>query len=166
MRVFSLLCAAVLLPALALAEPENPELSWDDLVPADYQPENLLGDLDLSTLTDADPRAAEAMAKLKKLWEDAPVVKTFTGQRVRLPGFAIPLESDTSTAKSFILVPYYGACIHVPPPPPNQIVHVRLSRPIDMPDMYSPFFLAGTLRAEHERRAAAPAKARVVRSVA
>ncbi|TGS61923.1 DUF3299 domain-containing protein, partial [Mesorhizobium sp. M1C.F.Ca.ET.176.01.1.1] len=41
-----------------------------------------------------------------------------------------------------------GACIHVPPPPPNQIVHVVLPQSIEMPDMYSPFFLAGTLRAE------------------
>jgi len=56
MHVLSLLCAALLLPALALAEPEIPELSWDDLVPADYQPQNLLGDLDLSTLSDADAR--------------------------------------------------------------------------------------------------------------
>ena len=151
MRVLSLLLTACLLPALALAEPDIPELSWDDLVPADYQPANLLGDLDLSTLTDADPRAAEAMNKLKKLWEDAPVVKTFTGQRVRLPGFAIPLESDTSTAKSFILVPYYGACIHVPPPPSNQIVLVNAPDGAKIKEAFETVMVEGTLKAEAAR---------------
>lgn len=151
MRVLSLFFACLLVPALALAENEIPELSWDDLVPADYQPENLLGDLDLSTLTDADPRAQEAMNKLKKLWEDAPVVKTFTGQRVRLPGFAIPLETDTTTAKSFILVPYYGACIHVPPPPSNQIVLVNAPDGAKIKEAFETVMVEGTLKAEAAR---------------
>ncbi|HDS1123389.1 TPA: DUF3299 domain-containing protein [Stenotrophomonas maltophilia] len=68
---------------------------------------------------------------------------------VRLPGYVVPLaNAQDGRLTEFLFVPYYGACIHVPPPPPNQIVHVVLPRPIDMPDMYSPFFLAGTLRAE------------------
>lgn len=68
---------------------------------------------------------------------------------VRLPGYVVPLATaQDGRLTEFLFVPYYGACIHVPPPPPNQIVHVLLSRPIAMPDMYSPFFLAGTLQAE------------------
>ncbi|HIE5097906.1 DUF3299 domain-containing protein [Stenotrophomonas maltophilia] len=68
---------------------------------------------------------------------------------VRLPGYVVPLaNTQDGRLSEFLFVPYYGACIHVPPPPPNQIVHVRLSRPIEMPDMYSPFFLTGTLGAE------------------
>lgn len=151
MRVLCFLCACLLLPVLALAETEIPELSWDDLVPADYQPQNLLGDLDLSTLTDADPRAKEAMDKLKKLWEDAPVVKTFTGQRVRLPGFAIPLETDTRKATSFILVPYYGACIHVPPPPSNQIVLVNAPDGAEIKEAFETVMVEGNLKAEAAR---------------
>ena len=91
------------------------------------------------------------MDKLKKLWEDAPVVKTFTGQRVRLPGFAIPLESDTSTAKSFILVPYYGACIHVPPPPSNQIVLVNAPDGAKIKEAFETVMVEGTLKAEAAR---------------
>lgn len=68
---------------------------------------------------------------------------------VRLPGYVVPLADDAGgRLTEFLFVPYYGACIHVPPPPPNQIVHVQLAQPIGMPDMYSPFFLAGTLQAE------------------
>jgi hypothetical protein len=49
------------------------------------------------------------------------------GQRVTLPGFVVPLERGPDGLLSeFFLVPYFGACIHVPPPPPNQIVYVRM----------------------------------------
>ncbi len=68
---------------------------------------------------------------------------------VRLPGYVVPLGTAADGRLSeFLFVPYYGACIHVPPPPPNQIVHVRLPEPIAMPDMYAPYFLAGHLQAE------------------
>ena len=76
-------------------------------------------------------------------------VDTVLQRPVRLPGYVVPLaNAQDGRLTEFLFVPYYGACIHVPPPPPNQIVHVVLPRPIAMPDMYSPFFLAGTLRAE------------------
>lgn len=77
------------------------------------------------------------------------VVDAVLGRPMRLPGYVVPLESDDAGLIEFLFVPYFGACIHVPPPPPNQIVHVRLARPIEMPDMYTPFYLAGKLRAEH-----------------
>ncbi len=43
---------------------------------------------------------------------------------MRLPGFVVPLETDATEIAEFLLVPYFGACIHVPPPPANQTVHV------------------------------------------
>jgi uncharacterized protein len=68
---------------------------------------------------------------------------------VRLPGYVVPLaNSADGKLIEFLFVPYYGACIHVPPPPPNQIVHVVLSEPVPMPDIYAPFLLSGSLRAE------------------
>jgi uncharacterized protein len=51
-------------------------------------------------------------------------LKRVDGQQVRLPGFIVPLEDYMEEAAEFLLVPYYGACIHTPPPPPNQMVHV------------------------------------------
>ncbi|MBN6101475.1 DUF3299 domain-containing protein [Xanthomonas sp. CFBP 8703] len=76
-------------------------------------------------------------------------VAAVLARKVRLPGYVVPLDSDDAgRVREFLFVPYYGACIHVPPPPPNQIVHVRLDTPIDPPDMYSPFYLSGQLRAE------------------
>lgn len=53
------------------------------------------------------------------------VVEELNGKEIRLPGFMVPLDiNQMSEVKEFLLVPYFGACIHVPPPPPNQIVYV------------------------------------------
>ncbi len=53
-------------------------------------------------------------------------MESLDGDRVKLPGFVVPIEFDLDEMREFLLVPYYGACIHVPPPPANQIVHVVL----------------------------------------
>jgi hypothetical protein len=54
------------------------------------------------------------------------VVEKLNGQNVRIPGYLLPLEAAGGKVTEFLLVPYVGACIHVPPPPPNQIVHVQV----------------------------------------
>ena len=104
-------------------------LEWADLVPKDFRPDELIArydaEHDLSSLGDDDPRAQELMRKLMDLWNEAPTVEELDGQTVRLPGFVVPLEGDGRKVNEFLLVPYYGACIHVPPPPANQTVHVR-----------------------------------------
>ena len=100
------------------------EIEWDALIPEDWQPETLMGDVDIENLSDDDPRAQQLLDKLKALWDKAPIVPSLDGQRVKLPGFVVPLEMDAKKIDQFLLVPYYGACIHVPPPPANQTVHV------------------------------------------
>jgi len=124
------------------------ELDWTELMPADYRPDLLLADEDIGSLDDADPRAAELLLKLQKLWRDAPVVRALDGAEVRLPGFAIPLDTDTKTAQSFILVPYYGACIHTPPPPSNQIVLVRAPQGARIEEAFAMVWVTGRLRVE------------------
>lgn len=100
------------------------ELEWDALIPDDYSPEKLFAEYQPENMEDDDPRAAELMEKLRKLWDEAPVRPELDGQTVKLPGFTVPLEGDSQETRSFLLVPYYGACIHVPPPPANQTVYV------------------------------------------
>jgi hypothetical protein len=100
------------------------EIEWDALIPEDYRPDKLLAEFAAEDLSDDDPRAAELMAKLKALWDQAPVREELDGAAVRLPGFVVPVEGDEKETTAFLLVPYYGACIHVPPPPANQTVYV------------------------------------------
>jgi hypothetical protein len=73
------------------------------------------------------------------------VVAGMNGQRVRIPGFVVPLETDGKTIREFLLVPYFGACIHVPPPPANQLIHVMPDKPV--PDKWNmvPVWVNGIL---------------------
>ena len=73
-------------------------------------------------------------------------VKELDGQYVKLPGYIVPLESDAGgLLNEFLLVPYFGACIHVPPPPPNQIVYVKLKKPFNLKSMADPYWVTGRM---------------------
>lgn len=113
-------------PALTppVIAPEVRTLQWDELMPADFDPGAPFKDMDIASLIDDDPRAQELMAQLRLLWDAAPVVTALDGLLVRLPGFVIPLDMEGEQVSQFLLVPFYGACIHVPPPPANQTVLV------------------------------------------
>lgn len=58
--------------------------------------------------------------------EPSPLLAGLDGQPVKIPGFMVPLDDSATSVSEFLLVPFAGACIHVPPPPPNQIVHVTM----------------------------------------
>jgi hypothetical protein len=125
------------------AEPRT--LEWDDLMPADFDPGAPFKDINIASLADDDPKARELMAQLRKLWDEAPVVETLDGARIRLPGFAVPLETDGQTATRFLLVPYIGACIHVPPPPLNQTVLVEAPTGARIQGVFAPVWVTGRL---------------------
>ncbi|MCR2745429.1 DUF3299 domain-containing protein [Limnobacter parvus] len=110
-------------------DPAFPELQWDNLMPADWDPMAAFRGLNIAELQDNDPRAQEALDTMRKAWNDAPVNPEYTGKKVRIPGFAIPIEQSEKGVDELLLVPYFGACIHTPPPPANQIIHVKLSEP-------------------------------------
>jgi hypothetical protein len=138
-------------PESGVAEAVQAEqIDWDRLIPVDWQPETLLEGFDLDALDgidDDDPRAVELMDKLTQLWADAPVVQELDGLKVRLPGFVVPLEMDAKTMSEFLLVPYYGACIHVPPPPANQTIHVVAPEGREyVGELFDTVWVTGTLR--------------------
>ncbi len=79
----------------------------------------------------------------------AQTVPAFDGRKILLGGYPVPLETNAKGHfVEFFLVPYPGACIHVPPPPPNQIVYVHYPQGIDLQDIYAPLWVTGTLRVE------------------
>ncbi|HVW65042.1 MAG TPA: DUF3299 domain-containing protein [Nitrosospira sp.] len=106
------------------------EKNWDDLMPRNWDPMAPLKGLKLENLKDSDPRAMEALEKMREAWANAPVEPSLNGERIRIPGFVIPLEKSGNKVREFLLVPYFGACIHTPPPPPNQIIHVKTAKPV------------------------------------
>ena len=111
-------------PAGGAAKAAYREIKWDDLVPADWDPFKEMKDMNFSGLSDTDPRAAAALKRMREFWDNAPVNPKLEDQAVRIPGYVVPLDDSTTGLKEFLLVPYFGACIHTPPPPANQIVHV------------------------------------------
>ena len=73
-------------------------------------------------------------------------VKELNGKKIRIPGYTVPFEYGADAQiKEFLLVPYFGACIHSPPPPPNQTIFVIADKPIKMKDLAQAVWIEGTI---------------------
>ncbi|WP_033046312.1 MULTISPECIES: DUF3299 domain-containing protein [Pseudomonas] len=141
------LLALLLMVALPLWAAEPRDLAWSEMIPPDAPPEvpNMTPLHDLSKMSDA--LAAEAAPAAKQDLPNAPVVKALDGQQIRLPGYIVPLEvSEEGRTTDFLLVPYFGACIHVPPPPSNQIVHVKSEVGVKLDELYQPYWVEGAMQ--------------------
>ena len=76
-------------------------------------------------------------------------VDDLDGVFVRIPGYVVPFDfSSDAQLTEFLFVPYMGACIHTPPPPPNQIVFIRTEEAVRVKDIWAPYWIEGTLRTE------------------
>ena len=90
------------------------------------------------------------LAKIEELRNKAEIndktlMPGLDGRVVKLPGYVLPLDFDGTLVKSFLLVPYVGACIHVPPPPPNQIVFVQPKDGFKSPELFAPVWVTGRI---------------------
>lgn len=132
----ALITALWLLPAGVNASPVTEgniplkTLEWTDLIPPGFDPYDLIDEYqqkyNIDELPDDDLRVEELMQKLDALEKLAPVNTALNGVLVKMPGYVVPIETDGTSASKFLLVPYFGACIHVPPPPLNQTVYVSM----------------------------------------
>ncbi|WP_266157322.1 DUF3299 domain-containing protein [Dyella silvatica] len=125
----------------ALPLPDNDgyaELEWDDMLPKqDYE------------ILQHEPPVVHIGNQRSKQLGTLHTVSGLAGRKVKLVGYVVPLETDShGRMTEFFFVPFYGACIHVPPPPPNMIVHVVLAQAIETPSLWDPLWLKGTLRIE------------------
>ncbi len=149
MRVIALLmalCAAILSAPAHAVQGEAAgrlELVWSDLLP---------------------PGEAERIARLQQVQaiefgfnhfgtDQMPQLQTFNvveeldGQRVRIAGFVLPFDFSASGQVSrFLLVPFVGACVHVPPPPPNQLIYAQAADGVAVQGMWEPVFAEGVMR--------------------
>ena len=133
-------------PGASLPSPVR-TIGWEQLIPAGWDPYKDLKALNLDGLKDNDPEAEEALKKMRQMWDNAPINPVVLGQSVRLPGFMVPLEDLPEGSKEFLLVPYFGACVHSPPPPANQIVHVVLDKPTKRFRLMDTLWVTGALSA-------------------
>lgn len=80
--------------------------------------------------------------------DDFRVNGAMIGQTIDLEGFVVPLDIEGGLVSRFLLVPYFGACIHLPPPPPNQIVDVTPERALRLRSLQEPVRINGVLSEE------------------
>ena len=121
-------------------------MDWDVLIPKDWEPLHDFKSLNFNGMSDSDPRAIAALRKLQKAWKNAPLNPAIQNEKIVISGFIVPLDSsDSSTIEEFLLVPYFGACIHVPPPPSNQVIHVVPAQPLKGFQMMDPVTVTGDL---------------------
>jgi hypothetical protein len=131
------------------------EITWDDLVPKDWDPMASLKDMAPGAggnapgaLSDSDPRTAKLYERLRDVWDNAPTVAAMAGKAVKLPGYVVPLDQAQDGMREFLLVPYFGACIHTPPPPANQIVRVQSQQAVKGLRTMSAVWVSGRLGME------------------
>ncbi len=125
------------------------ELRWDDLVPRGWDPMKGLRDkgVNPNALVDGDPKTQALLRQMRESWDNAPTEPTLDGARVKLPGYLVPLDEVAAGLTEFLLVPYFGACIHTPPPPANQIVRVLPATPVAGLRSMDTVWVSGTLSA-------------------
>ena len=144
----------LLLGASLVHAADLPETDWLDLMPKSDQ-------MDLEQMPEIDHDSPEAQGTftdkgglkqskgLPAVMYSTKTVASMNGKHIRLGGYPVPLESDAKGRSTlFFLVPYPGACIHVPPPPPNQLVLVRYPKGLKLDDIYTPLWVTGTLKVE------------------
>lgn len=141
---------------------EAPVVSWEALIPEDdlealLNPPAYLAEIEEGSIEDQlAGQIGNAFAEHQdqdhpyfKALRSTQVKPEFDGQRLRIPGFVVPLEfDDEQNISEFFLVPFFGACIHVPPPPPNQIIHAHFEPGFQIDNLYDPVWISGVVRTE------------------
>jgi hypothetical protein len=132
--------------AAAARAAEPAETAWESLMPKDWDPLKKFRLGEAGAVADGSQRANDMLREMREIWDNAPTVPALDGTGVRLPGYVVPLEEVQGELKEFLLVPYFGACIHSPPPPANQIVHVIAPQPVKGVRTMDAVWVSGTLR--------------------
>lgn len=138
-RAFLAAAAATATGLIAARAGANPfrEITWEDLIPKGVPYGEIVGPGKIDALNDTwNPEYDENAKKLNT---------ELDGAMVKLPGYIIPFEMDSNGVTAFMLVPYVGACIHTPPPPPNQLVFVTSQTPWPNDRMWDPVWVFGRL---------------------
>jgi uncharacterized protein len=163
MKVSSLVVIALCLlltgtSTTAIVAAEQPlELQWSHLMPpAPPKLRSFLapkgGPFDIGSVPSGDVTAQEYrpegrwMSTPSTSRGPAPVVESLDGKRVRIGGYVVPLDFEATSVKEFLLVPFVGACIHVPPPPANQIIYVKSDEGFGVKGSFDPVYVTGTLK--------------------
>lgn len=155
LRFVLLTLLALVVPWSGSAAEEVRPLRWPELIPASLAgapvaPPSVDHFGDTPDLTQLSPWGDLEMSAL--------LVPELDGEQITISGFVVPLNlTRDNRVDEFLLVPYFGACVHVPPPPPNQVIYVTSDEGLDAQRIYEAWTVTGTLRVEARRSAMADA---------
>lgn len=146
-------------PAAAAENIQYEEIEWQDLIPKEdlealMNPPDYLDEIEDGSSEDVlDDKLKMAQEKTDDAYQKAlsstTVIAEFNQRKIRLPGFIVPLDfDDEQIITKFLLVPFFGACIHLPPPPPNQIIFATYEPGLTLDDLSDAFFVEGTIFTE------------------
>jgi len=148
---WSALVALIALASPSFAATEPVVIAWPDLMP---QQPVLPEDLDFGGGAASDESSDSGLGgvvqhgmtpALPGTIDPTDVVTAYDDVQVKIAGYVLPLDFEATVVKEFLLVPYVGACIHVPPPPPNQIIYVTSEEGIEVGGMFEPMWITGEL---------------------
>jgi hypothetical protein len=151
--------AAALVPIGARSADEPMVLKWAPLIPqgtaAATAPKTFFSGATPKTDDSGPPPPPLPEGKFMSMKRRQPggdrppaVVAELDGKRVKIGGYVVPLDFEATSIKEFLLVPFVGACIHVPPPPANQIIYVKAEGGFDVSGSFDPVSVTGTIKTE------------------
>lgn len=159
-RVCAIIVGAIVSSASGVLATDTPQdLNWKDLVPRALAEVPAKPKTFFSGATPADanapapppmPEGKFMQIKRRQPGEGRPpaVVTELNGKNVRIGGYVVPLDFEATKIKEFLLVPFVGACIHVPPPPANQIIYVKVAKGFDVSGAFDPVTVIGTIKTD------------------
>lgn len=141
----------------SVASKQYIDIDWIELMPDDdlevfLNPPELFNDIQEGSSYDnlddvlAQNSDNEEVRRYQQALSSNRVIESFNNKTIRIPGFIVPLESnEKNLVTQFFIVPYFGACLHLPPPPPNQIIFGELKDGIDVDELFHAFWFEGTI---------------------
>ena len=137
------------------SQPVPKEIDWDELMPEGYRLEDILAKYQsrIDILQDDSEEAWQLYQTIEEDIANAPLNEKLNEQWIKLPGFIAPIKHKGTLITEFLLVPYFGACIHVPPPPVNQIVFVKTAQGhgIETYDAFKPVWVMGQISVQRKK---------------
>lgn len=156
-------------PAAPLVDEDEKDnlqtLTWDDLIPEGYNAESIIAKYQSKIMItpEGSPEEVELYKVMQAEFDQAPANTTLNTKMVKIPGFVSPLDESDGMVGEFLLVPYFGSCIHSPPPPVNQtvVVNPQQGKSIAMSKIRRPVWVIGEMRVERSTTDLAEAAYRI-----
>jgi hypothetical protein len=145
--------ASVVVPMVAVAqEPEIGARPNTDGVPRSDAREidwlELLPPEDLKALEEMPEVDHTGQMTMPQAMTSTKTVAAMDGVKGKVPGYLVPIAfDDNQRVTEMFLVPYFGACVHVPPPPPNQLIYIKPENPVELGNLWDAYWVHGTVRA-------------------